>query len=70
MLAGSESVIDNELALAADGELGVETLPLFAGLDDQGPAVRRLGDGRAGLRGDGRYGRPPGLLFLDRKSVV
>jgi hypothetical protein len=62
--AGSEVIVDNELALTANGEVSVEALALVPGLDDQGRGVSCLGDGLAGLRGDRRYGRHPGLSLL------
>ncbi len=62
--AGSEFVLDNELALTADGEVGVEALALVPGLDDQRSGARGLGDGLAGLRGNGGHGGSPGLLLL------
>jgi hypothetical protein len=64
VLAGSEVVVDSETAITPDGEVGIEGTTLVSDLDDQQLAVRLLGDGAAGLPGDGGHGCLPSLLLL------
>src|SRR6266699_4890009 len=64
VVAGGVLVIDDQAALPAGGELGVEGADLVAGLDDDRMGGGSLGEGgftRARHRGDNG---PPGLLLL------
>jgi two-component system OmpR family sensor kinase len=64
MMAGGVLVVDNQGALSAGGELGVEDAGLVSGLDDDRLGGPGFGEGGVALAGDGRHGGPPGLLFL------
>ena len=64
VVTGGEVVVNSEVAFTASGEVGMEGMAPVSGLDDQGPGVRRLGEGMAGLSGAGGHGGRPGLLLL------
>jgi hypothetical protein len=57
-------VVDDERALAARGEVGLELSALVSGIDDKRLDRGAVGHGDVALAGDGRHRGPPCPLFL------
>jgi hypothetical protein len=63
-MSGSEVIADDERALAPGREAGPKRVLLVSGLKEQGLVGDGIGEGDAGLPGDGGHGGLPGLLLF------
>ena len=64
VMAGGVIVVDDQCALPACGEFGMEDAGLAADLDGDGRGGSRVGKGGVARACDGRHGGLPGLLLL------
>lgn len=63
-MGGGKVITDDQGAQASGREAGVERVLLVSGLKQQGLGRDGIGEGDAGLPGDGGHGGLPGLLLL------